>query len=204
MYYSDYNNRPDPNEPIETTAYRVEAAETMGGKPKKKKHMGAKITALCLSCALLGGFAGSGAMLAFGGGGGGSTTVYEGDHAPTIVNVSNVTQSEPLSAAQIYATYVGSTVGITTEITTTNIFGQTVQNAASGSGFVITSDGYIVTNWHVIDEASNIKVTFIDGKSYDAKLVGGDEENEGDEAEDDREHGPAERGDGGPYPTARR
>ena len=33
---------------------------------------------------------------------------------------------------------------------------------------------------------------------------GGDEENEGDEAEDDREHGPAERGDGGPYPTARR
>lgn len=178
MYYSDYNNRPDPNEPIETTAYRVEAAETMGGKPKKKKHMGAKITALCLSCALLGGFAGSGAMLAFGGGGGGSTTVYEGDHAPTIVNVSNVTQSEPLSAAQIYATYVGSTVGITTEITTTNIFGQTVQNAASGSGFVITSDGYIVTNWHVIDEASNIKVTFIDGKSYDAKLVGGDEEND--------------------------
>ena len=178
MYYSDYNNRPDPNEPIETTAYRVEAAETMGGKPKKKKHMGAKITALCLSCARLGGFAGSGAMLAFGGGGGGSTTVYEGDHAPTIVNVSNVTQSEPLSAAQIYATYVGSTVGITTEITTTNIFGQTVQNAASGSGFVITSDGYIVTNWHVIDEASNIKVTFIDGKSYDAKLVGGDEEND--------------------------
>src|SRR5699024_2312040 len=48
----------------------------------------------------------------------------------------------------------------------------------SGSGFVISQDGYIVTNYHVIDEASKITVTLVDGKSYDATLVGGDEEND--------------------------
>ncbi|HOG53075.1 MAG TPA: trypsin-like peptidase domain-containing protein, partial [Bacillota bacterium] len=38
--------------------------------------------------------------------------------------------------------------------------------------FVISSDGYIVTNHHVIDQATQIKVTMLDGKVYDAKLVG--------------------------------
>ena len=65
----------------------------------------------------------------------------------------------------------------TTEIYT-NVYGQVVQTAASGSGFIITQDGYIVTNYHVIEDASKITVTLVDGKSYDATLVGGDEEND--------------------------
>lgn len=43
-----------------------------------------------------------------------------------------------------------------------------------GSGFVITKDGYIVTNHHVIDGANKIKVLFYNGESYDAQLVGSD------------------------------
>ncbi len=176
MYNSSYNNwnnnQHEDQQPIEATGYVIEPQEA----PKKKSRLWPKVTALCLACALVGGLAGGGAMALWGPRG--TTTIYDGSHAPTVVNVANVTGKEPLTAAQIYATYVGSTVGITTEITTTNVFGQTVQNAASGSGFVITQDGYIVTNYHVIDEASTIKVTFMDGKSYDAKLVGGDEEND--------------------------
>ena len=178
MYYSDFNpdNRPEEQQPqqtFEATSYRIEDDVR---PTKKKKRLWPKITALCLVCALLGGGAGAGVM-ALAGGVKGSTTVYQGDRTPTVVSVSNVTTKEPLTAAQIYATYVKATVGITTEINT-NVYGQVVQTAASGSGFVISQDGYIVTNYHVIDEASKITVTLVDGKSYDATLVGGDEEND--------------------------
>ena len=43
-----------------------------------------------------------------------------------------------------------------------------------GSGFVIDKDGYILTNRHVIEGADEIQVTFPDGKSYEAKIVGQD------------------------------
>jgi len=45
---------------------------------------------------------------------------------------------------------------------------------ASGSGVIISEDGYIITNNHVIDEANEIKVTLNNKKSYDAKLIGRD------------------------------
>ena len=178
MYYSEFNpeNRPEEQQPqqtFEATSYHIEDEVR---PTKKKKRVWPKVTALCLVCALLGGGAGTGVM-ALTGGVKGSTTVYQGDHAPTVVNVSNVTTKEPLTAAQIYATYVNAAVGITTEINT-NVYGQVVQTAASGSGFIITQDGYIVTNYHVIEDASKITVTLVDGKSYDATLVGGDEEND--------------------------
>lgn len=61
---------------------------------------------------------------------------------------------------------------------TTNYWGYTTQSAASGSGFIYSSDGYILTNFHVIESASSIKATLYDGTSYDAKLVGYDESND--------------------------
>ena len=64
-----------------------------------------------------------------------------------------------------------------------NIFGQTTTSAASGSGFVVTQDGYIVTNYHVIEEAANdssvsVEVAFANGDKYTAKLVGGEKDND--------------------------
>lgn len=47
---------------------------------------------------------------------------------------------------------------------------------AIGSGFVFDPKGYILTNEHVVHDADQITVTFIDGKKYDAEYVGGDEE----------------------------
>ena len=178
MYYSNFNpeNRPEEQQPqqtFEATSYRIEDDVRPS---KKKKRVWPKVTALCLACALLGGGAAAGIM-ALTGGVKGTTTVYQGDRTPTVVSVSNVTTKEPLTAAQIYATYVKATVGITTEINT-NVYGQVVQTAASGSGFIISQDGYIVTNYHVIEDASAIKVTLYDGTSYPATLVGGDEEND--------------------------
>ncbi len=177
MYYSDYNRPPEEREPIETIHYQVGDPEP----PKKKKGAAAKFVALGLVCALVGGLAGGAGVYALNGGGSGAqgaTTVYEGTRPTAVVNISNVTAKEPLTAPQIYAAYVGSTVGITVDTVTTNLWGQKIPAAAAGSGFVISKDGYIVTNYHVIDEATAIQVAFVDGSSYDATLVGGDADND--------------------------
>ena len=46
------------------------------------------------------------------------------------------------------------------------------EQGALGTGFVIASDGYILTNDHVVGQASNIKVVLSDQREFDAKLVG--------------------------------
>ena len=145
-------------------------------KPMSPKQKGAiKILALCLVCALLGGLA---QPIYSSLSGGNETTIYTGDRTPTQVDTASVDTSKELTTAEIYAKYVNSCVGITVDIVSTNVFGQTVTGAAAGSGFVITEDGYILTNYHVIDGANSIKVTFDNGKEYTATYVGGEEKND--------------------------
>ncbi len=145
-------------------------------KPMTPKQKGAvKVVALCLVCALLGGLA---QPIYSAISGGNETTIYTGERTPTQVDTASVDTSKELTTAEIYAKYVNSCVGITVDIVSTNIFGQTVTGAAAGSGFVITEDGYILTNYHVIDGANSIKVTFEDGKEYTATYVGGEEKND--------------------------
>ena len=145
-------------------------------KPMSPKQKGAvKIVALCLVCALLGGLA---QPIYSSLSGGNETTIYTGDRTPTQEDTASVETSKELTTAEIYAKYVNSCVGITVDIVSTNVFGQTVTGAAAGSGFVITEDGYILTNYHVIDGANSIKVTFDNGKEYTATYVGGEEKND--------------------------
>lgn len=145
-------------------------------KPMSPKQKGAiKIVALCLVCALLGGLA---QPIYSSLSGGNETTMYTGQRTPTQVDTASVDTSKELTTAEIYAKYVSSCVGITVDIVSTNVFGQTVTGAAAGSGFVITEDGYILTNYHVIDGANSIKVTFDNGKEYTATYVGGEERND--------------------------
>lgn len=82
------------------------------------------------------------------------------------------------TASGIYKENIDSIVAIQTEIVTTNMFGQRVAGAAAGSGFVISEEGYILTNAHVVDSASSIKVMFENGEEYTAKLVGKETEND--------------------------
>ena len=72
----------------------------------------------------------------------------------------------PLSTPDIIQKVLPSVVGISTATGTAE---------GSGSGIVFSSDGYIVTNQHVIKDAQAIKVTFSDGQDYEASLVGQDE-----------------------------
>ena len=60
------------------------------------------------------------------------------------------------------------------------IFGRTNRRPqiGSGSGVIISSDGYIITNHHVIETAEDIQVTTNDNQSYNAKIIGSDEQND--------------------------
>jgi len=71
---------------------------------------------------------------------------------------------------------VGPTVvGINTKVRTQNFFFGTMQESeGSGSGIILTADGYIVTNNHVIEGASSVSVVLNDGKTYEAKVTGAD------------------------------
>ena len=65
-----------------------------------------------------------------------------------------------------------SVVSIVTSVKTTNLFGQSYDSSAAGTGIIATNDGYIITNKHVIDGASTISVVLDDGTIYeDVKLV---------------------------------
>ena len=177
MYYSDYNRPPEDREPIiETDQFQVEEAPQ---PPKKKKKGWARFLAVGLCCAVIGGAVGGGGVWAATHLGNNSTTVYEGTR-PTVVSLANVDGKTVLSGEEVYASNLGAVVGVNGNVTT-NVWGQTVKNAVSGSGFVISSNdttSYILTNYHVIDGVSDIKVFFSDGTSYDATLVGGEEEND--------------------------
>lgn len=151
----------------------------------KKKHTAGRVVALALCCSLLGGAVGAGAMAigtSMTGTSGGSrssstSTILQGDRPTSAINVSKIDTSKEMTAAEVYAANVNSTVGITTSITT-NYWGYQTTAAASGSGFILTADGYILTNYHVIENSNSVKVTMYDGTSYDATIVGYDESND--------------------------
>ena len=90
--------------------------------------------------------------------------------------------TETASANEIYELGCKQTVGVSLESTRANIFGQQSASAVAGTGFIITSDGYIMTNYHVIESAQKsehkIQVLFKDKSSFEAKIVGFDEDND--------------------------
>ena len=144
--------------------------------PKKQgffRRTWVKVTALVLACAVVGGAAGyGGASLA--NSGSNEAAIQESGRKPAAVQIKTVNGLTKMDPNEVYASTVNSTVSINCSATSTNVFGQTTQSASSGSGFIITQDGYVVTNHHVVAGASSIKVTLYNGDTYDAALIGSD------------------------------
>ena len=159
-----YNYRPQEDQGRHKTP-------AVSKKPSFWHKTGVKITALLLACAVVGGAAGyGGAALSKSG----KTTIQQSNRTAQEVTVKKVTGQALMSPAEVYASTVNSIVSINCSAVSTNIFGQRVESASSGSGFVITQDGYIVTNHHVISGASSVTVTMYDGTEYPATVVGSD------------------------------
>ena len=167
--------RPDPvSQPVKAS------------KREKKTWSTGKVVALALCCSLLGGAFGAGIMnLMIGTDGTDGTAVGNQNVSNVLVsqretskiNINEIKTGELMSAAEVYAANVNSTVGITTMVTT-NFWGYQTTSPASGSGFVYSDDGYILTNFHVIEDSSSITVSMYDGRELAAKLIGYDESND--------------------------
>ena len=85
--------------------------------------------------------------------------------------------TQGLTPSQIYERNIQSVVAINCLVRTTSN-GQVYDGQASGSGFVLSADGYIVTNYHVIEQATSLSVVFADGRALAAQLIGGDVTND--------------------------
>ena len=98
-------------------------------------------------------------------------------------NLSAFNENNQFTKAQIVEMSAPSVVGIDTITTaTTNSYwygyGQSYEVPGSGSGVILTEDGYIATCAHVVDGAKSVKVTLNDDTSYDATIVGTDKKND--------------------------
>lgn len=94
---------------------------------------------------------------------------------------TDITDGEDAGAlppSQVYAMNVNAVVAISNEGLSTNLFGQVSKTASSGSGFIISADGYVVSNYHVIKGANKLTVILTGGQEYGAELVGYDAAND--------------------------
>ena len=175
---NDYRSyyRPAKDDPWEkATNPPVVDVTPKGSRPRK--HRGLRIVAIVLVCALVvGGAFGLGYASKNLFSSTEKTDIYLSSRQPVEVNSVAVDGKTLMSYAELYQANVNSCVSINASATE-NIFGQeaTVM-ASSGSGFIITKDGYIATNYHVISGSNNVSVTLYDGSTYDATIVGGDED----------------------------
>ena len=189
--YSDAHYTPAGEGPVPPRYYTP--PEPKKAEKHEKSGKGGRILgiiALCLVCALLGGLVGASFM-------GRSLDgriaaledarteqalerITEAAAAGSAVNAQAATpvknDSAALTASAIYEQACEQVVGVTTEVTYTNFFGMNSSSAVSGTGFIVSEDGYILTNYHVIELAAqndkDVNVILYDGTRYTASIVG--------------------------------
>ena len=94
--------------------------------------------------------------------------VSNGNHLETVGEVTSIKSGE-LSLIEIFEKTEESVVQVNVR-TTDGLYNL----GNMGSGFVYSEDGYIITNHHVVDDAEIVTITFLDGESYTAKIIGTD------------------------------
>ena len=187
VYHEVYSAGQDtaPFPPVYENIYSETVPEPMTAKPKKSRKNAALIAGT-LALALCVGF-GGGVLGSYVGGGktvtktviqpaGTSVNAQTTEGKDSGLNVIQASKSDstPTTIEEVVNKVKDSVVEITTETTKYGTFyGQYISQGA-GSGVIISSDGYIITNNHVIEDATSVKVTLTDGSSYDAKVIGTD------------------------------
>ena len=79
---------------------------------------------------------------------------------------------------EVYEVVSPAVVNVTTQVLRRNFFFEAIPEEGAGSGFVLDAEGHILTNYHVIEGARQIEVTFTDDTSLPAQLIGGDPRND--------------------------
>lgn len=197
-YYMEYQPQADTTResevPPQANAYNHYEAPRKAKKPRQKKagsQRRGSLIAAALVCAILGGV-GGGALTAHltNSKWEASTSELQSSFQAQIAELQNnrnqttnsqqpgndvkpVSNGNVLSPALVYEQTVNSVVAISNQGTGTQ-WGQVIQTASSGSGFLISEDGYILSNYHVVQNAQTLTVTLYDGTEYPAKVVGYD------------------------------
>jgi len=113
------------------------------------------------------------------GGGAGTYAAFSGN-SKTVVRQVSVGDSQTaaatsgLSVNSIYKRTNRGVVDVKVNSQASNAFGGTQSQSAEGSGFVYDSSGHVITNQHVVDGATSVRVTFWNGQTYTAHVVGTD------------------------------
>ena len=182
-----YEVQEKPQQPkAEEAAFRMEqAAYAQGGRQesankKRKKNNGFKaVVATGLICSLIGGGIGGvvGANIAADN----LRAVLLDSETDAQIDETNRLQlmgglSEVSPVVAIAEKVTPSVVGVKTFGTAYTYWGQRIPNQelGSGSGIIYSEDGYIITNYHVIENATSVMITLSDGTEYDARIIGSD------------------------------
>lgn len=167
-----------------------ETDEGMDRNSKKTSRGILTFFAICFICAVLGGVAGAlltlricsyqmdGVMITE------SETPSEVPEADETIlaGEQRMLETVPLSAAEVYQLAREQVVSITVETVRIDYFGYRTPTSVSGSGFIISEDGYILTNYHVVEAAAeggfNVTVSLADGSVYIGKITGTERESD--------------------------
>ncbi len=177
--YNSYSSAPNYGTPQPPQQPKHQAAAKTPKPKKEKKPVSRGFIAAMLAITMVGS-----AALGFGGGmlAKNLNTTTAGNVTINQVSSSGVTQTSSVSASttsDIVKKTADSVVEIATEGTVTGSFARQYVTKGAGSGVIISADGYIVTNHHVIENANSITVTLRDGTTnYKATLIGSDEDND--------------------------
>ena len=182
-----YEVQEKPQQPkAEDAAFRMEqAAYAQGGRQesankKRKKNNGFKaVVATGLICSLLGG--GIGGVIGANIAADNLRAVLLDSETDAQIDETNRLQlmgglNEVSPVVAIAEKVTPSVVGVKTFGTAYTYWGQRIPNQelGSGSGIIYSEDGYIITNYHVIENATSVMITLSDGTEYDARIIGSD------------------------------
>lgn len=106
----------------------------------------------------------------------GSLNITKTSNSGTATTASSTSKAN--STSEIVKKTADSVVEISTESVVTGSFAQQYVQQGAGSGVIISQDGYILTNNHVINGANSVKVRLRDGTEYDATIIGSDSDND--------------------------
>ncbi|MBQ8985233.1 trypsin-like peptidase domain-containing protein [Candidatus Saccharibacteria bacterium] len=163
------------NESVKASeAEKVEKAEKVEDTEKTEKGCGSNKAAICLASVALVAAVTSSVF---------SVLSYQKSSTPLTFlssgsdgNSANFTEG---SIADVVNRLSSSVVSILTSVKSTSYFGRSVESQAAGTGVIVTEDGYVLTNKHVIEGASSISVVLDDGTTYkDVKVAAVDSLND--------------------------
>ena len=164
------------------TSYREPAHAAPAGpshsKPKEKKYVTRGALAACMIATMII----SSILGAAIGGAFGRTVTTDGrqsrnDSELSQLDLGDATGSE-LTVSQIVDKNENAVVEIVVSGTAQNMWGQMQLVQGAGSGVIVKDDGYIATNYHVIQGANKVEVTLHNGEFYPARIVGSDPAND--------------------------